>query len=82
MRLKLEKLGDELIIELPAEHINKLGWNEGDEVNVSLDQANQRLLISPPGSQLSDVGIDETFARQVADFIKRYKPALEQLAKK
>ena len=48
---------------------------------ISLDQANNRMVISPIGSQLADVGIDETFARQVEDFIERYKLVLERLAK-
>lgn len=61
MQLKLEKLGNELVIEIPKEHIKKLGWNDGDEVRISLDQANGRITISPLGSQLTDAEIDETF---------------------
>lgn len=81
MERKIEKFKGDLIVKLPKKYVEALGLDAGDEVFISLDQANNRMVISPIGSQLTDVGIDETFAKQVADFIERYKPALEQLAR-
>ena len=81
MRRKIEQSKDSLVIKLPTECLNALGLDEGDEVFISLDQANERIIISPTGSRLAYEGVDEEFAKQVADFIERYKPALEELAR-
>ena len=82
MRRKIEQSKDSLVIKLPTEYLNALGWSEWDDVFISFDQAKKRLVISPIGSQLADVGIDEEFVKQVAEFIKRYKPVLDELARK
>lgn len=76
---KIFKTGNSLVISLPKESIELLGLNEGSEVSVAVDQEQGRIIIEPAAHPLAD--IDETFARQLEDFIEQYRPALEALAK-
>ena len=46
---------------------------------MELDRENRRIVITP--SELPLNGVDEDFARQVADFIEQYRPALKALAR-
>ncbi len=46
---------------------------------MDLDQERRQIVIAPVDTALP--GVDETFARQVAEFIEQYSPALETLAK-
>ncbi|MFO7680719.1 MAG: AbrB/MazE/SpoVT family DNA-binding domain-containing protein [Chloroflexota bacterium] len=76
---KIFKTGNSLVISLPKESIELLGLHEGSEVSVAVDQEQGRIIIEPATYPLAD--IDETFARQLEDFIEQYRPALEALAK-
>ena len=49
---------------------------EGGEVSVELDAAHRQIVIAPAAD-----GVDVEFARQVADFIESYRPAIEALAR-
>jgi len=46
---------------------------------VKLDQEKRQIVIAPLDTEIP--GVDETFARQIAEFIEQYRPALEALAK-
>ncbi len=59
MRRKIEKSKDDLIIKLPTKYFEALRLDEGDEVFISLDQDNERIIISPTGSRLAYEGVDE-----------------------
>ena len=66
---------------MPKDALDYLGLEEGVQVSVDLDREKRRIVITPVEKPLAITGVDETFARQVAEFIEEYRPALEALAK-
>jgi putative addiction module antidote len=79
MQRKVFRAGNSIVVSLPKDALELLGISEGSVVTVELDREQQRLIITPSRREIS--GIDEDFARQVSEFIERYRPALEALAK-
>ena len=78
---RIIKVGNNLVVPLPEEAIEPLQLSEGAEVIVVVNNAQNQILIQPVGIT-PDIGeIDQEFAGQVSQFIKDYKPALEELAK-
>jgi hypothetical protein len=51
------------------------------KLEVNLDRENRLVTLKPVETTPSASGVDETFARQVAEFIEQYRPALDELAK-
>ena len=82
MQRKVFKTGNSLVVSLPKDALEALGLHEGADVSVDLDKDRRQIVITPLEIPLADAGIDETFARQVAEFIEQYRPALEDLARK
>lgn len=78
---RLFKTGNSTVLSLPKDILEDLGIREGETVNLEFDRNHKRLIITPVEKLLAIEGVDEKFARQVDDFIKRYRPALEELAK-
>jgi len=79
MLRKIFKTGNSTVISLPRDVLDYLGLAEGSEVSVELDQKKRQIVIAPLDSEFP--GVDQTFARQIAEFIEQYRPALEALAK-
>jgi putative addiction module antidote len=79
MLRKVFKTGNSVVVSVPKEALDFLGLTEGSEVSIELDRERRQVIISPVDTTLP--GVDETFARQVAEFIEQYRPALEALAK-
>jgi len=79
MQRKIFKTGNSVVVSLPKGTLDFLNLAEGDEVSVELDREQRKIIISP--LEGVPAGVDETFARQVAEFIEQYRPALEALAK-
>ena len=75
---KIFKSGNSLVIALPKESIEQLGWHEGSELSVAVDTERGRMVIEPATLPLAD--IDPAFARQLNEFIEQYRPALTALA--
>ena len=75
---KIFKSGNSLVVSLPGDALERLGLEEGSEVTVAVDEREGRIVIERAHSSLTDV--DAVFARQLDDFIERYRPALEALA--
>jgi antitoxin component of MazEF toxin-antitoxin module len=69
-----------MVVSIPKDILDQLELAEGEDVSVELDSQQRQIIISPV-EKIMAVGIDETFAKQVDDFIKEYRPALEALAK-
>ncbi len=67
------------MVSLPKETLQLLGLQEGSEVGVAVDKEQAQIVIRKT-AQLG-VGIDHEFAKQVDEFIERYRPTLEALAK-
>ncbi len=81
MLRKIFKTGNSMVVSLPRDALEQLGVVEGADVQVELDEQNCQITIRPVEPPAVGI-IDEAFAKQVADFIKRYKPALDALGKK
>jgi antitoxin MazE len=79
MKRRIFKTGNSLVISLPRETLISLGLQEGSKVWVTVDEERGRIIIEPLRASLAD--IDPAFARQLDDFIDRYRPALEALAR-
>jgi len=77
---KIFKTGNSMVVSLPKDTLDFLGLTEGADVAVELDRERRQIIISPV--ETATRGVDEVFARQVAEFIEQYRPALEALAKK
>lgn len=78
---RLFKTGHSVVLSLPREVLDSLGVKIGENVNLELDQKRQRLIISPLKKDQTTKSLNEDFVHQVNDFIEKYKPALDELAK-
>ena len=76
---KILKTEQGLAVLIPPETLEQLGLALDADVNVTLNQELNQIVITP--ASLSLPGIDETFVQQVSEFIEQYRPALEALAK-
>jgi antitoxin MazE len=75
---KIVRVGNDLMLSLPQAVIDILGAEEGSDVHVIYDRGNNRVIIQAVNTMIKES--DETFARQVNEFIEEYRPALERLA--
>jgi len=80
MLRKIFKTGNSVVVSLPKEAIEYLQIDEGSEVKIEVDRENRQIIIIPANPPRIE-GVDQEFARQVAEFIEQYRPALEELAK-
>ncbi len=78
---RLFRTGNSVVLSLPREVLGSLGVINGESVNLELDQKRRRLIISPLKKDQTMKSLDENFVHQVNDFIEKYKPALDELAK-
>ena len=78
---RIIKIGEDLVVILPENKVESLQLTEGDEVSLSVDPGQNRILIQSIGHSLDLEDIDNEFAARVSEFIKDYKPALKTLAK-
>lgn len=82
MQRKLFKTGNSVVLSMPREALEVLDVSEGEVISMQLDREKHQLIIEPVEKPKASAGIDESFARQVSDFIERYHPALDELAKR
>jgi antitoxin component of MazEF toxin-antitoxin module len=73
------RTGNSTVVSLPREALDFLRLEDGASVSVELDRENHRIVITPV--ELPMAGVDANFARQVAEFIEEYRPALQALAR-
>jgi len=78
---KVFKTGNSTVISIPKAVMDYLSLEEGMEVSVDLDREKRQIVIAPAEKPRLFSGVDEVFARQVAEFVEQYRPALEALAK-
>lgn len=76
---KIFRTGNSTVVSLPKEMLDALKLAEGGEVSVELDTEQGRIIIAPSTAEVE--GVDAAFAKQVADFIEQYRPALDALAR-
>ncbi|NTW58729.1 MAG: AbrB/MazE/SpoVT family DNA-binding domain-containing protein [Nitrospirae bacterium] len=82
MHRKVVAIGNSKGVSIPVEIPNKLDLAAGSDVNVELDEEQERIVITPVRKTRKVPGIDKEFAGQVNEFIEKYRPALKELAKK
>jgi antitoxin MazE len=78
---KIFRTGNSMVVSLPKDIIEQLGMSAGTDVSVDLDRQNRQIVIRQVKLPFAG-SIDDNFARQVAEFISEYRPALEVLARK
>lgn len=76
---RIFRTGNSLVVSFPKEVLQAVGLKEGSEVTIQEDRKRRRIVITPKAADLP--GVDEEFASQVSDFIEKYRPALEALAR-
>jgi antitoxin component of MazEF toxin-antitoxin module len=69
-----------MVVSIPRDILDELRLSEGEDVSVELDLQQRQIVISPVEKAIP-TGINQAFARQVDDFIEKYRSALEALAK-
>jgi antitoxin component of MazEF toxin-antitoxin module len=77
MLRKIFKTGNSLVVSLPGQILDALELSSGSDVSVALEDG--KIIIRPMRQVVP--GVDEDFARQSAEFIDEYRPALQALAK-
>jgi putative addiction module antidote len=82
MHRKVIAVGNSKGVSIPSDYLNVLELTVGAEVEVTLDEDHERIVIEPVRRKKHPRGVDKEFASQVNDFIERYRPALKELAKK
>ncbi len=82
MHRKICAIGNSRGISIPADVLEKLNLSIGTAVDVKLDEEHSKIVIEPVKKGRHPKGIDKEFVSQVNDFIKKYRPALNELAKK
>ena len=81
MLRKVFRTGNSIVVSLPREALEYLDIHNGTQIEVDLDRENHQVILRPVEIPLTISGIEEKFAHQVAEFIEKYRPALEELAK-
>jgi antitoxin component of MazEF toxin-antitoxin module len=76
---KIFKADNDTVVSLPVKMLESLKLTAGEEVSVELDKEHGCIVITPAITNAK--GINTKFAKQVADFIGQYRPALDSLAK-
>ncbi len=82
MQRKVFSIGNSKGVSIPVDYLDKLKLTTGADVDVVLDEKHGKIMIEPVRKKKHVKGIDKEFANQVSDFIKQYRPALQELAKK
>lgn len=82
MHRKLCSIGNSQGVSIPHEIIKKLNLSVGSEVDITLDESSERIIIEPVKKRKYPKGIDREFVLQVNEFIEKYHHALKELAKK
>lgn len=77
MTQKVLKVGSSAAVTIPKSSLEELGLNVGDRVVVEIDKKRRSFSVRPIFQTADKKLLDWT-----AKFIKRYKPALDALAKK
>jgi antitoxin MazE len=81
MRRKIVAIGNSKGVSIPVEILNKLNLAAGSDVNIELDEEQERIMIAPVRKKRKVPGIDKAFVGQVNEFIEKHRPALMELAR-
>jgi len=78
MTQKVLKVGNSAAVTIPRKSLDELGLSIGDSVTVEIDKKQHIVSIRPFAKDIADKELLDWTKK----FIKRYRPALEALAKK
>lgn len=76
---KIIKVGNSAAVTIPKEFLHEAHLEIGDEMNVETN-GNLRMLLATPKGQNASSSLTPEFKEWLDDFIKEYKPVLEELA--
>lgn len=76
MAQKVFKVGSSAAVTIPKKSLAELGLKIGDQVRVEVDRASRSVRIEPA------VNVNAELVSWTDNFIKKYRSALEELAKK
>lgn len=79
MTQKVLKVGSSAAVTIPKKSLDELGLKIGDRVSVQINRKKLTVLIEPVKKTEK---ADAELLKWTQKFIKRYRPALEALAKK
>lgn len=83
MLQKVLQVGNSAAVTIPAPFLRDLGLMVGDQVEVRAAKKPVKIEIIPSKKTLRETsGITPEFVDSVEDFIKEYRPVLEELAKR
>ena len=77
MTQKVLKVGSSAAVTIPKKSLAELGIKIGDSVNVQIDAKKGVVFI-----KIKKPAVDREVLKWTRNFIERYRPALEALAKK
>jgi bifunctional DNA-binding transcriptional regulator/antitoxin component of YhaV-PrlF toxin-antitoxin module len=73
----IQRIGDRCGIMLPQEHLDKLGWKEGDRVEIRSDQVH--IEFTAPNGDYSEAA--RSFSLTHGTAMRNYLTALKELAR-
>ena len=76
MTQKVLKVGSSAAVTIPKKSLKDLGLKIGDRINIKVDKKGKRVVIEPT------IKVDKELINWTSGFIKKYRSALEELAKK
>ena len=81
MHRKVFSVGNSKGVSIPTDYLSKLDLAVGAEVDVTLDEDHDRIVIEPVRKKKYPKSLNREFVAQVNDFIEQYRPALKELAR-
>lgn len=78
MLQKVIKVGNSLAVTMPSEFVKQSGLKSGDKILVETSMST----LTMTTDLQAETGLTPEFDKSVRDFIKKYRPALEELARK
>ena len=79
MKRRIFRSGNSMVLSLPPEILHQLQVEDGSEIEISLSEAGNSVVLTPVTSVPV---ISPDYADRVESFINAYRPALDALSQK
>lgn len=73
MKRKIVRVGASLCILLPKDVIRMMGWDFGDEIDLILDEENERVILRNPREEIKK---KQSYLEDFDSFLNEYKDVL------
>jgi antitoxin component of MazEF toxin-antitoxin module len=73
MKRKIVRVGASLCILLPKDIIRMMGWDFGDEIDLILDEENERVILRNPREEVKK---KQSYLEDFDSFLSEYKDIL------